>query len=107
MKVPQKFLKSKYRAEMWKNSSKIITEIEKQLPISSAYLFGSFVSEKRRPADMDFMILLRTKKNAKAKWSFDLVIAPDNLHGDEVLKDIKKWMKQKYGAKNSSVVKLK
>ena len=92
---------------MWSNSKKILTKIEKILPISSAYLLGSFTTKKKRPADVDFIILLQTKGKSKSNWSVDLVIAPDGRHGKFVLEDAKKWMKQKYGSKKSAVIRLK
>ncbi len=52
---------------MWANSKKIIKQIEKILPISSAYLLGSFTAKKKRPADVDFIILLKTINNPKSK----------------------------------------
>lgn len=104
-KVPsKKLLKSSYRKELWKNAKEIINKIEKVLPIASMHLTGSFVSKKRRPADVDFIVMLKTPINKSSKWSLDLVIAPDNSHGKELLEDNKKWMKQKYGAKKSEVV---
>ena len=105
--VPKSLLKSKYRKDLWKESEKIIKDIEKVLPISSAYLMGSFASTKKRPADVDFIVLLKTGKNNKTNWSVDLVIVPDNKHGDFILEDSKKWMKQKYGAKKSATIKIK
>lgn len=108
-KIPKEILNSDYRREMWKNSNNIINQIEKTIPISSAYLLGSFASTKKRPADVDFIILLKSKKGSKSKsnWSVDMVIAPDNKHGEFILEDAKKWMKQKYGSKKSAVIKLK
>lgn len=105
--IPKNLLNSKYRKELWNNARKIIRQVEKTLPISSAYLFGSFASNKKRPADVDFIILLETKDKPKAKWSCDMVIAPENRHGRMVFEDAKKWMKQKYGSKKSAVIKLK
>ncbi|MBW3022742.1 hypothetical protein KY308_01400, partial [Candidatus Woesearchaeota archaeon] len=75
--IPKKLLNSKYRKEMWDNSKKIINKIEKSIPISSAYLVGSFSTKKKRPADVDFIILLNTKSRTKSKWSVDIVISPD------------------------------
>ena len=46
-------------------------------------------------------------QNNKAAWSVDMVIAPDNDHGNFVLEDAKKWMKQKYGSRRSAVIKVK
>lgn len=109
MKIPSKtLLKNSYRRELWINARKILRRIEKVLPITSIHLMGSFASKKRRPADVDFVIMLKTPTKAKsAKWSLDLVIAPDNKHGKELLEDNKKWMKQKYGATKSAVVRYK
>lgn len=93
---------------MWKNAEEIVRKIEKVLPISSMYLMGSFASKKRRPADVDFIVMLQTPvKRKHEKWSLDLVIAPDNKHGKELLEDNKKWMKQKYGAKKSEVMRYR
>lgn len=106
--LPKKLLQSSYRKEMWKNAEEIIRKVEKILPISSIHLMGSFVSKKRRPADVDFIVMLQTPtKREKAKWSLDLVIAPDNKHGKELLEDNKKWMKQKYGAKRSEIIRYR
>jgi hypothetical protein len=80
----------------------------KTLPISSAYLLGSFTTKKRRPADVDFILLLQLKENNQnSKWSVGLVFVPENKYGNFVLEDAKKWMKQKYGTKKSAVIKLK
>jgi len=106
-KIPKSLLNSKYRKEMWGNSLKIIKKLEKTLPISSAYLLGSFTTKKKRPADVDLIILLKTKDKTKSNWSVDFVIAPESEHGDLLLEDAKKWMKQKYGAKKSAFIKLK
>lgn len=92
---------------MWRNSEDVIKKLKKVLPVSSVYLLGSFTTGKRRPADVDFIVFLKTRdKNSRSKWSVDLVLAPDNKFGDSVLKDTKKWMKQKYGSKESAVIRL-
>ncbi len=101
-KIPKSLLKSKYRKEMWKNSQQILKKLEKVIPVSSIYLFGSFATKKTRPADTDFIILVKTK-NQKGKWAVDLPIVPDNEYGQAVLEDAKKWMKQKYGKKFAAV----
>ena len=105
--IPKELLKSKYRKYMCNNSIKIIKKIEKILPITSAYLLGSFTTKKRRPADVDFIILLNTKTKTHSKWSVDLVISPDNNYGKYIVNDADKWMKSKYGKKNSMCFKLK
>lgn len=105
--VPKKLLDSPYRKELWKNSKDFIKKVQKVIPLSSVYLLGSFTTKKKRPADVDFILLLKTPKHSKSNWSVDIVLAPDNDHGNFVLEDAGKWMKQKYGAKKSAVIKLK
>lgn len=101
-------IKSRYRKEMWKNSEMIIKALESIVPVSSIHLRGSFTTRKRRPADVDFIVLLKTgKSSSKSRWSVDFVVVPDNKYGDEVVKDATIWMKQKYGSRNSAVVRLK
>lgn len=104
--IPKKLINSKYRKELWKNSQNFIKKIKKTIPVSSIYLLGSFSSKKRRPADVDFIILLKTKERSQANWSVDLVIAPDNDHGKFVLEDAHKWMKQKYGKENFEITRI-
>jgi len=49
----------------------------------------------------------KTKKKSKQKWSVDFQVVPDNKYGDWMLEECKKWMKYKYGARKSAVIKLK
>jgi len=92
---------------MWRNAEKMIQKISKHLSISEIELVGSFSTKKKRPADVDFTVLLKTPKNSKEKWSVDMVIAPDNAHGRYISEDVHKWMSQKYGKKNYISFKLK
>ncbi len=104
---PERFLRSKERKELWENCRDIVRKLEKAIPISEAYLSGSFTSDKRRPADLDFVILLKTRKRSGGEWSLDFIIAPDNKHGKLVLKDVEKWVTRRYGKKKSGLVRLK
>lgn len=107
-KIAKELLKTKYRREMWKNVKRIVKNIEKVLPIKSAYVLGSFTTKKSRPADIDFILLLQTEENnKKAEWSVDLVIAPDNKYGKFCLEDADQWVKERYGLKKSAMIKLK
>lgn len=107
-KVPKKLLCSPYRKEMWLNAKKIVEKLDKAIPIAHAYVMGSFTTKKKRPGDVDFIILLQTKeKNKNSKWCTDLVIAPNNAYGKYILEDENKWVKQKYGLKKSTLVQLK
>ena len=102
-KISKEFLNSPYRKEMWKNVRRVVKKIEKVIPVSEMYMTGSFTSRKKRPADIDFMVLLHTPANKKKNWSVDLVIVPDNKHGKAILKDNLKWVRQRYGAKSGHI----
>ncbi|MDE1869651.1 MAG: hypothetical protein KGH71_01535 [Candidatus Micrarchaeota archaeon] len=103
-----RLLNSGYRRELWRNSQLMIRKISKVLPISSISVMGSFTTKKKRPGDVDFIVMLKTKgAKKKAKWSVDFVIVPDNKHGEYIFEDTKKWMKQKYGSKKSAIIPLK
>ena len=104
---PKELLSSSYRKDLWKNVEATVRKIEKVLPIASLHVMGSFTTAKRRPADVDFIVMVQTPNRKQAKWSVDMVIVPDNNHGEKVLADAKKWMKQKYGAKKSKIIRLK
>jgi len=106
--IPKEMLGSEYRRRMWEESRKVIKELEKKLPISSAYVIGSFTTEKKRPADVDFILLLKTKaKEDEPNWSADIVIAPDNEYGKYILEDADKWVKEKYGPRKSATIRIK
>ena len=107
-KVPKKLFTSPYRKEMWENARSVVSKVEKAIPISRAYVMGSFTTTKKRPGDVDFIILLQVpEKKRYAKWCVDLVIAPDNKYGQYVLRDEDRWVKQQYGLKNSTIVRIK
>ena len=107
MNQPTKLLSSKYRKDMWQKVLPSLKKMIKHLPVKDVYVIGSFSTKKRRPADVDFMVLFKTKGKKNEKWSFDFVVAPDNEHGELVLEDIQKWMRQKYGKKNFEIRKIK
>lgn len=105
--IPKKLLTSGYRRAMWKNAARILSKIEKAIPIREAYVMGSFTAKKARPADVDFMVLLKTpEKNKDVKWAVDLVIVPDNAYGKSVAADNARWIKQRYG-KRAARIKIK
>jgi predicted nucleotidyltransferase len=107
MKPPKKLLTTKYRKAMWAEIEPNLKKILKVLPIKEVYVMGSFSTKKKRPADIDFLVLFKTKsKSPKEKWSFDFVVMPDNEHGKFVFDDVKKWMGQKYGKKNFEITKI-
>lgn len=107
-RVPQKFFTSRYRKDMWENAKKIVKKVEGAIPVKRAYVMGSFSTRKKRPGDVDFIILLQVpEKDKKVKWCVDLVIAPDNKYGEYVLKDEDSWVKSRYGLKRSTMLRIK
>ena len=107
-KLPKKLLNSRYRKEMWAGAEEILEAFKKILPVTSVHVLGSFTTKKTRPADVDFIIFIKTKdKKSNRKWSVDMTIAPDNKYGRFVLKDADKWVKEKYGLKKSVTIRLK
>lgn len=93
---------------MWRKAKGVVGNIEKTVPIKKAYVMGSFTTKKKRLGDVDFIILLQVgEKGKKSKWCVDLVIAPDNEYGNYVLEDEDKWVRQRYGLKNSTMVRIK
>lgn len=106
--VPRKLFTSKYRKDMWRNVKKIVKKVDGAVPIKRAYVMGSFTTKKKRPGDVDFIILLQVpEKDNKVQWCVDLVIAPDNKYGEYVLKDEDSWVKSRYGLKRSTMVRIK
>ena len=106
--IPKELLNSKYRKEMWKHYKKVVKKLEKILPISAIHMLGSFTTAKIRPQDIDVVIFLKTKPTKKnEKWSVDFQLVPDNRYGKWMLDESTKWMKHKYGAKKSRLIKLK
>ena len=104
--LSKEFLKSGYRKKMWTDSVKTLKLLEKTLPISSVWLRGSFATNKKKPSDIDFIILLRTPKNHSSCVSADFKICLDNKSGKAALRDSNVRMKKKYG-KKFEVVRLK
>lgn len=108
-KIPKQLLNSKERREMWKQAQHVLKGLNKFLPVSSIYLLGSFTTAKKCPQDIDVIVLVKTRELAKkkAKWSADFQLVPDNEYGEWMLEECKKWMKHKYGARKSAVIRLK
>ena len=105
MKIPKRLLKSKQRKEMWKEASRMLKKLDKQFNFSEIYAVGSFVSDKKRPADIDFTVVTKMEKNNSA-WPIDIVIVPKTDDSNYYIKDISKWMKQRY-KKGCEPIKLK
>lgn len=90
---------------MWRDANIIIKKLDKHLDFSEIWAIGSFVSKKKRPADIDFTIVTKLKHKSSA-WPIDIVIVPKNSNTKLCLEDIQKWMKQRYGHK-CDLIRLK
>ena len=90
---------------MWKDASRIIKGFDKRFKFSEIYAIGSFVSKKKRPADIDFTVVAKMKNESSA-WPIDIVLVPKNHDSMYYIEDIRKWMKQRYGPK-CEPIKLK
>lgn len=95
-------LESKRRRVMWANASDLIRRVCEVLPVKRIVVLGSFTTDKPRPADVDFIVLL----GMEGDWDADVVFVPDNEHGRSVEGDARKWMAEKYGEGNFEVVEL-
>lgn len=95
---------SEYRKFMWEKSQKIIKKVSDVIDIEKVILLGSFTTKKERPADVDFIVMVKTKD--KGDWSTDIQFVPSNEFGEDAIDDAKKWMEEKYGKNNYEVIEL-
>lgn len=95
-KAPRKLLSTRQRKDMWKDAVKLLNKLDKKINFSEIYLIGSFVSKKKRPADIDFCVVTKGINNSSA-YPIDIVIVPNCDKTEVYIKDIKKWMKKRYG----------
>jgi len=101
-----KYLNTPYRQHIWDKSKAIIEKVSQVIEIDSVVVLGSFVTEKERPADVDFIVMIKTK-DTEENWSTDIQFVPNNKHGDDIIEDAKKWMEEKYGKGNYEVFELR
>ncbi len=94
-----------YRTLMWQKSKEIVNKIKSVLDIEKIIVLGSFMTEKTRPADVDFIILLKTSDQTE-NWSTDIVFAPNNPFGKTTIEDAQKWMEEKYGMGNFKILEF-
>lgn len=105
--LPKKYLSTKDRQEMWKDSKKILNKIDKELNFSEIYVVGSMISNKKNPEDIDFAIITKVKnKKSNPSYPVDLIILPENEDLDDYLVFFEKFMKKKYGS-SFKPIKLK
>lgn len=95
---------SEYRKLMWEKSRELVSKISNVVDIEKIILLGSFTTNKERPADVDFIVMVKTKDTED--WSTDIQFVPSNKFGDETILDAKKWMEEKYGKDNYEVIEL-
>jgi len=105
--LPQKYLSTKSRKEMWSQAKKVLAKVDKELDFSEIYAIGSMISNKKNPNDIDFAIITKVKsKKSNPAYPIDFIILPENEDLSEYLKFFEKYMKKKYGS-SFKPVKLK
>lgn len=100
------YLNTEYRIKMWEKSKELVEKISTVLDIEKIIVLGSFTTEKERPADVDFQILIKTR-DTEENWSTDIQFIPNNKFGEEIVEDAKKWVEEKYGFGNYEVFEIK
>ena len=94
--MEEKFLNNSYRSFIWNKSSELIKKLSTVIDIDKVIVLGSFTTEKERPADVDFIVMIKTKDKSE-NWSTDIQFVPSTTFGEETIVDAKKWMEEKYG----------
>lgn len=102
----EKYLTTEYRKRLWEKSTDLVKKISTVIDVESIIVLGSFTTEKERPADVDFQILVKTK-DTEENWSTDIQFVPNNKFGEEIVEDAKKWVEEKYGEGNYEFFELK
>ena len=95
--LPNKFLKTKQRKEMWQEGTKIVNHLDKKLKFKEIYVIGSMISKKKNINDIDFVVVTKTNKISNHSYPLDLIILPENSDTKEYLAFFTKYMKKKYG----------
>lgn len=98
----EKYLNNEYRKFIWDKSKDLITKISTVIDIDPVTVLGSFTTKKERPADVDFIVMIKTKDNGE-DWSTDIQFVPSTKFGTDTIIDAEKWMEEKYGKDNYQV----
>lgn len=105
--LPQKYLHTKERKEMWKNTKKLLSKVDKELDFSEIYAIGSMISNKKHPQDIDFAVVTKVKnKKSNLAYPVDFIILPEKENLKDYLNFFEQYMKKKYGS-SFKPVKLK
>lgn len=102
LKRPEALLTTKERKALWRSVQPRLRAMCATLKPSAIYVFGSFASAKRRPADIDLAVVVRMRTGQKA-CPLDIVLVPAGKRGDVIVKDMRLWMQQKYGKRHGMV----
>lgn len=101
---------------MWRDAKRVLAILDRFLPISSIYVYGSFTTAKARPADIDLGLLVKTRERSRrAIWaiyfdkfcSTDLEIVPANKFGRACLRGSLWMTANKHGRQNCLFVRVK
>lgn len=100
----EQYLNNEYRKHIWEKSKDLVLKISTVLEIEKIVILGSFTTEKERPADVDFIVMVKLATDED--WSTDIQFVPSNKFGNETITDAKEWMKEKYGQNNYQIFEL-
>jgi hypothetical protein len=95
----EELLNNDYRKLVWEKSKELILKISSVINIDKVIVLGSFTTTKERPADVDFIVMIKTK-DTDEDWSTDIQFVPSNNFGQQTIDDAEIWMKEKYGEGN-------
>jgi hypothetical protein len=98
----EKFLDNEYRKLIWDKSKQLIGKISTVIDIDKVVVLGSFTTKKERPADVDFIVMIKTKDSSE-DWSTDIQFVPSTKFGEKTIADAEKWMEEKYGKDNYQI----
>jgi hypothetical protein len=97
----EELLTNDYRKLAWMRAKEFLQKISSVVKIEKVTVLGSFTTKKERPADVDFIVMVKT--SSTEDWSVDMQFVPSNKFGEETIQDANKWMEEKYGAGNYQV----
>jgi len=106
--LPANLLASDYRQHAWEKARLTIERLSWVMPLKAVFVLGSFTTDKLRPADVDFIVLIEVAddEHQEKSWSVDLVISPANKYGTAVLQDAKIWAEEKYGPEGCRLIRV-
>ena len=89
----EKFLDNEYRKLICDKSKQLIGKISTVIDIDKVVVLGSFTTKKERPADVDFIVMIKTKDSGE-DWSTDIQFVPSTNLAKKLLLMLKSGWKK-------------